>query len=297
LQKYITSPSQWPLEENEKEKPRSLGIYMGSFDRHISGDQVRMLSRYDIIILDPYQANVVLSLTTLRKSIDHPLDILGRLDLKAFPSVRVEEHKSERFFVRFLDQIMNVALRPFRELDGSNRFTGILLVGWEIFPGPILHEFTKALCAMGFDVYLELSAPTFLEESTTLNSKSIAGVVIRNGLLHRTGERRDCFDLELVRTAVKSFVSQSCLRHFTVLVWETLDDDVVVSNALVKRTFNLCNFYGGILWIGPEKALFDTFNEPALAEPASAFDWLKEPQVMALLELWKEKRSVSPVIM
>lgn len=265
---------------------------MGSFDSPISADQIRTLSRHDIIILDPYQTNVVQSLAMLRKSIDHKFDLLGRLDLEAFPSARVETHRSERFFVRFLDQIMNVALRPFRNLDGGNRFAGILLAGWEVFPIPILHEFTKVLCAMGFDIYLEISAPSFLAEPTILNPNSITGVVIRNGLLHRTGERRDCFDMEVMRTAVKAFVSQSCLRSFTVLVWETLDDNIVLSNALLKRTFNWCNFYGGILWIGPQQALFDASIGEVPTEPLSAFDWLKEPRVIELHDLWKKKRNV-----
>jgi hypothetical protein len=269
---------------------------MGSFDRSISAGDIRMLSRHDVIILDPYQANIVRSLTVLRKSIDHSFDILGRLNLQAFPSARVETYQAEKFFVSFLDQIMNVALRPFRELDGNNRFTGILLAGWEILPIPVLHEFIHVLCTMGFDIYLEISAPTFLEESAILNPKSISGVVIRNGLLQSTGARRDCFDLEVMRTAVKSFVSQSCLRHFTVLMWETLDDDVVVSNALLKRTFNWCNFYGGVLWIGSQKALFNISIETLTTEPLSAFDWLKEPQVMELQNLWKKRRSVRPDI-
>jgi hypothetical protein len=281
------------LEEREKKKPASLGIYMGSFDQPMSVDQVRILSRHDIIILDPYQRNVVPSLAVLHKFIDDPCDILGRVDLEAFPSARVGTHNSEAFFIRSIDQLMNVALRPFRELEGSNRFTGILLAGWEIFPTPILHELTDVLCAMGLEVYLEISAPKFLKESTILVQKSIAGVVIRNGLLRQTGERRDCFDLDAMHTTVKSFVSQSCLRNFTVLLWETLDDNVAVSNALVRRTFTWCNFYSVILWIGPRESLFDISIEAISVEPLSAFDWLKEPRVMELHSVWKGKRGVS----
>jgi hypothetical protein len=149
-----------------------------------------MLSRHDIIILDPYQSKVIPSLAVLRKYNHHSLDIIGRLDLEAFPSSRIETQKSDKFFIKILDQIMNVALRPFKELDVSDRFTGILLAGWGVFPVPILHEFTKILRDMGLDVYLEISPPAFLEESAILNSNSIAGVVIRNGLSWRTGERQ-----------------------------------------------------------------------------------------------------------
>ncbi len=163
---------------------------MGSFDRAISEDRMRMLSRHDIIILDPYQSKVIPSLAVLRKYNHHSLDIIGRLDLEAFPSSRIETQKSDKFFIKILDQIMNVALRPFKELDVSDRFTGILLAGWGVFPVPILHEFTKILRDMGLDVYLEISPPAFLEESAILNSNSIAGVVIRNGLSWRTGERQ-----------------------------------------------------------------------------------------------------------
>jgi len=137
LRKYGRSLPQWSPEETKRKKPTSLGIFMGSFDRSISRHEVRSLSKHDIMILDPYQANLGRSLAALRRHIHHPIDIIGRLDLKAFPSSRVEMHKSDRFLIQLLDQIIDVALKPFKGSDGRNRFNGILLVGWEIFPSMV----------------------------------------------------------------------------------------------------------------------------------------------------------------
>jgi len=295
IHKYTTSPSELTLEKIDKKKPTSLGIFLGAFDSPFTEAQNRAVSGLDIIILDALQAGISKAVGELQHIPNKPSFIVGRLDLniiisKALPLKR----DSEQYFLHHLDRVLSVTSKQFRDADGRrNGFTGILLVGWDMFPTRILHELTDVLGSMGLEVFLETSAPNFLEDSSVVASESICGVVIRNALLQSNGERQDCFDMDALKTTVKSFVSQACVRDFYTLVWETVDDDVVVSTAVLKRTYNWCNFYNVIPWIGPHRALFGATSEVVPFEPLSAFAWLKEPRIMELHELWKNKRTVS----
>lgn len=248
-----------------------------------------------MIILDALQTGIAKALAELQNIPNKPSHIIGRLDLAAIISKALPlELDSEQYFIHHLDRILSVILGQFHDAEGrSNGFTGILLVGWEMFPQQILHELSDVLYSMGLDVYLETSAPNFLEDSSVVAAESISGLVIRNGLLQANGERQDCFDMDSLKTTVKSFVSQACVRDFVTLAWETVNDDVVLSTAVLKRTYNWCGFYNVIPWIGPESAVSDAAVGVVPFEPLSAFAWLKEPRVMELHELWKNKRTVS----
>ena len=182
----------------------------------------------------------------------------------------------------------------FQSLNGSsNGFTGVLLAAWDAFPVPVLLELSYVITTLNLDVYLETSAPEFLRDTKVLASEAITGLVIRNGLLLPNGERRDCFDMEKFRPTVKGFVSQACLRDFTVLMWETLDNDALPSNAVLKRTYKWCSFYNALSWMGSNNALYDDSVDVVEFEPLSAFDWLKESRVVEIHEMWRNKRTVS----
>jgi hypothetical protein len=281
------------IEKCGKPKPKSLAVYLGSFDDSISADQAQLLSERDAIILNPLERNVVAALAQLPDSQSKLQSIIGRLDIGEILHVPAETKQTEDLLISGVDRLMTIVLTRFQDQEGrSNGFTGILLAGWEATSTKILHALSEALSNFDLEVYLETSAPKFLDEANVLNSGAISGLVIRSALILENGERRDCFGMETLRTTLKAFVSQSCLRDFTVLIWDTLGDDVVLSNAILKRTFSWCSFYSAVPWIGSQSALFDESIEVVPFEPLSAFDWLKEPCVMELHELWKGKRAV-----
>ncbi|KAK0103063.1 hypothetical protein ONS96_005674 [Cadophora gregata f. sp. sojae] len=294
LQKYTVSTSQdSTIEKLDRKKPTSLGIYLGTFDSPISDAQSQRLSERDMIILNPLQNYIPRALAELSGRQNVPQRIIGRLDLNNVLTATTPTRASSKFILSCLDRTMSMVLAAFRTSEGGkNDFTGILLAGWEIFPTPVFHELCTVISTFGLEIYVETSAPEFLADGTALACNAISGLIIRNGLVLPDGERRDCFDMEPLRTTVKSFVSQSCIRDFTVFVWETLDDDVVISNAVLKRTFAWCNFYSVVSWIGCQGALTDATVDIVQMEPLSAFAWLKEPRVMELHDMWKSKKVI-----
>ena len=281
------------LEKSDKPKSKSLGVYLGHFDDSISANQAQLLSERDAIILNPLERNVVAALAQRPDNKRNPQSIIGRLDIGKILHVPVGTRQPEELLISAIDQLMTIVLTRFQDQEGrSNGFTGVLLAGWEATSTKVLHGLSDTLSNFDLEVYLETSAPDFLHDANVLNSGAITGLVIRNGLVLENGERRDCFGLEALRTTLKAFVSQACLRDFTVLIWDTLGDDVVPSNAVLKRTFSWCSFYSAVPWIGPQSALFDASVDVVPFEPLGAFDWLKEPRVMELHDLWKSKRAV-----
>jgi hypothetical protein len=267
---------------------------LGPFEFPTTEHLAKLFSNVGMVILDPLQPNVSATLADVCENFGAPSHIAGRLDLGVLLKHLTYAHGLEAFLVSSLDKIMSTVLTHFRALDGdSNGFNGILVAGWEILPVPSLHQLSAALSSTGLDVYLEISAPDFLKDSTVLGAESIAGIVVRNGLLHRNGDRRDYFDMESLSTTVKAFVSHTCQRNFTTLMWETLDDDTVPSTDVLTRTYNWCSFYSAVPWIGPRSALFDASIEVIKFQPLSAFDWLKDHHVMELHDLWRNNRTVS----
>ena len=294
LQKYAGSQSQLSLEKYKKPKPGSLGIYLGPFASPATDIHTKSWAKRDVIILDPFQENAVITVTSLSDNFLKPRQIVGRIDLAVLLKPPPATQYLEQYCISSVDQILSVILTRFKSLNGSgNGFTGVLLCEWDVFPVSVLLELCHIITTLDLNVYLEVSPPDFLSSSKVLASESITGLVVRNGLILPNGERRDCFDMEKFRPTVKAFVSQACLRDFTVLMWETLDDDVSPSSAVLKRTYKWCNFYSAVPWVGSRSALFDDSLDVVEVEPLSAFDWLKETKVVELHEMWRNKRIVS----
>ncbi|EKD19488.1 hypothetical protein MBM_02725 [Drepanopeziza brunnea f. sp. 'multigermtubi' MB_m1] len=293
LQKYVPQSFVGTVvkggEGTEAKKPSSLGIYLGKFSSPISDAQARVLLDREMVVLNPLQPDIKRALEEMSGRGTLPKHIIGRIDLNNVLAAATTAGKSEDFILSCLDRTMSVMIAAFRGAEGGNNgFSGVLLAGWEIFSSPVFHELCRVISASGLEIYVETSAPDFLPDGNVLSCSSIAGLIIRNGLVLPDGEKRDCFDMERLRTTVKSFVSQSCVRVFTVFVWETVDDGVILSNAVLKRTFAWCNFYSVVSWIGAKKALTDATAEAVEVEPLSAFAWLKERRVMELHDMWKK---------
>lgn len=188
---------------------------------------------------------------------------------------------------RPLRKIQNVLNEILAKLASSG-FTGILLTEWEDqFPASIFNATLALLDELGLEIYLETSGPDFLKDGDVLQTDCIAGLVIRNASIMPNGEKRDYFQMEKLRPTIKAFVSEACLRDFTVMSWETIDDDAVLRNAVVKRGLQWCSFYSTIAWIGTKSALRDASKNVPRKDPLGAFGWLKNADLMKCHDIWR----------
>jgi hypothetical protein len=241
-------------------------------------------------VLDPSQAGI---LDALADS-EHTLSphIVGRLDI--YQLLSTTSVTSENEMMRSLDRILTAIDNLFQHPGAQRGFTGLLLTGWHnLLPVPMLNALAKYLSDLGLDVYLEIVPPHFLEGAKLPELQYFAGVIIKNGTILPNGEVRDYFQMEKMRTTTKAFVSQSCLRPFTVMIWDTVHDRVELSHAVVKRTYNWCSYHGALVWVGPDAATtYAESNFPVL-EPLAAFHWLKDAKVMKVHEQYRESRQVA----
>lgn len=249
----------------------------------------RILSDCDLVVLDPLQAGVRGSISSTPYNKSTAQFVLGRLDLANI----FGEHQYS--LIPALDHILGLVSVYFPlQTEERHGFTGIVFACWEgFFSVTTLHELSKELVKRGLDVYLEANPPNFLDEVSAVAHESISGLVIRNGLLWPNGERKDCFDLEALRPAARAFMSQEFLRPFLTIMWEEIDDDAVVPNAVMKRTHSWSKYHTTLLRVVPSGALFDAEGAVPQLEPLGAFDWLKGRSVIELQTLWRDNQTVT----
>ncbi|KAL9627885.1 MAG: hypothetical protein Q9164_007459, partial [Protoblastenia rupestris] len=190
-----------------------------------------------------------------------------------------------------LDKIFNVLVKTFK----GTAFSGVLFAEWEgRFIPAVLRQLLILVNSLGLRIYLETAAPDFLQDGKVLQNEAIAGLVIKNASIMPNGEKRDYFEMTNLQKTVKAFVSESCLRDFVVMAWETIDDQVSLANSVVKRSVQWCSFYSAITWLGPKAALTDAVLNVPVVEPLGAFEWLKDDKVMKLHDIWRGNAEVIP---
>ncbi|KAL4810198.1 hypothetical protein BDV18DRAFT_54428 [Aspergillus unguis] len=261
------------LEGLRSEKPSSVGIYLGRFDDHASDNQSRFLNQLDMVIVDPYQPGVIQAVASSGKQ------ALGRLDLSdPTPDALATIDKIDK---------------ALREVFQGSALTGILFANWE---GKLNSDswalLLQTIHGLGLSIYLETAPPTFLADRNALQNQAISGLVVKNASILPNGQKRDYFQLKSMEATIKAFVSEACMRDFVVVAWETVDDDACLSNAVVRRSLQWCNFYCAIPWIGRKSALQDLSLNTKLPEPLSSFGWLKEPEIMNAQQSWRSNASV-----
>ncbi|OJJ00149.1 hypothetical protein ASPVEDRAFT_70410 [Aspergillus versicolor CBS 583.65] len=267
----VTAHSTW-------QKPSSVGVYLGQFDEILSQDQMRFLREWDMVIVDPYKPRVVQAIASAAGK-----QILGRLD---FQDISPKQDMT----LATIDKIE----RALSEVFNGSAFTGILFANWEgKLASGCWASVLEAVQRSGLSIYLETAPPDFLPERNMLQNQAISGLVVRNASILPSGEKRDYFQLEKMRATIKAFVSEACMRDFVVVAWETIDDDATLSNAVVRRSLQWCNFYSAIPWIGRRAALENTALNTKLPEPLSSFGWLKEPEIMSAHETWRSNSSIN----
>ncbi|KAL2860791.1 glycosyltransferase family 4 protein [Aspergillus lucknowensis] len=256
-------------------KPSSVGIYLGRFDNPLTEKQQRFLDQWDMLVVDPFQPGVVQAVAETEKQ------VLGRLDLQ-----NVGSHDS---IFATIEKIDNAFTQAF---EGS-AFTGILFANWESkLTSECWISLLKAIQKLGLSIFLESAPPDFLKDRTALQSNAISGLVIKNASILPSGKKRDYFQLQSMRATIKAFVSEACMRDFVVVAWETIDDDVQLSNAVVRRSLQWCNFYSVVPWIGCKAALENITLNARLPEPLSSFGWLKSPEIMNAHDGWRSNPTI-----
>ncbi|XMA17556.1 hypothetical protein WAI453_010347 [Rhynchosporium graminicola] len=271
------------ISEKSRLPASSFGVYLGPFETQPTQAEIDLLSRWDILILDPLQVGVHEAIANIRTSAQNTR--IGRLHLRELhaPSQR----QNDQDIIVAVEKVRDVIEKRFRNSNTqSSSFAGILLAGWEEWlPIPIFDALVQYVRSNGLDVYLEIAPPNFLGKDSP-NMAKFAGVVVRNGTILTSGHVRDYFQMAVMKSTVKAFVTQTCLREFRVMVWETVDDEKSLSHSVIKRCYIWCRYYSAMVFITSKGAVYDPASEGIL-EPLAAFQWLKDQRVMKLHNQWR----------
>jgi len=271
-------------------KPGSFGVYIGEFSVPPTTAQQQILSAWDVLVIDPLQPRVMEVLCS--GLYPTPPHCLARIDIH-----HVAGRTAQKPLVAAAEWVSAIVESSTPRLEKGCPVTGVLISNWsEDFSLPLMKEFVFFLSFLGLSVYLEVVAPTFLQESSLAEIEEVTGLVIRNATISENGEERDAFQMAEMRPTIKAFVSQACLRNFIVLVWETLEDDIQPINAVVKRCYSWSKFYSALPWIGTTSALVSAELSINQTEPFGAFDWLKELKVMEFHSKWRSNYDVGLVL-
>ncbi|GKZ26017.1 hypothetical protein AbraIFM66951_006769 [Aspergillus brasiliensis] len=261
-----------------KRKPTSVGVYLGTFATPLDETHRQLIDRYDLLIVDPSKSGVVHAISQTDGK-----QVLGRVDLAL---VAAQQDST----LAAIEQIDSILAGSFH----GSAFSGIVLANWEDkFTATVLAKVAEALHGLGLAVFLETGPPTFLEDGRSLQTPAISGLVIRNASILPDGQKRDYFQLDKLRPTIKAFVSEACMRDFLVLAWETIDDDATLSNAVVQRSMQWCNFYSAIPWIGRQSALENAAINVKTPEPLSSFGWLKDAETMKAHDRWRTNLDIA----
>lgn len=278
-----------------REKPRlpatSFGVYLGEFASPPSQTQAELLSRWDILVVDPFQPGVLEAVAAVLPSSHHSR--LGRLHLRDLHGHKQQQDDDD--IVAAVEKVREVIESTFIHSSLQPSFAGVLLAGWEEWvPVPVFDALVHFIRGHGLDVYLEIAPPDFLGKNVSPNMANFTGVVVRNATILTTGHVRDYFQMAVMKSTVKAFVTQTCLRDFRVLVWETVDDQSSLSHSVIKRCYIWCRYYSAMVFINSKTGLLDAASE-GIMEPLAAFQWLKDQRVMKIHNQWRSTHQVRSV--
>ncbi|KAK5000702.1 hypothetical protein LTR66_000493 [Elasticomyces elasticus] len=272
------------------EKPASFGVFLGTVPTPPTEAQLSRWSQWDMLIVDWSQAGRVDEV--FLEDVPCPRQVIGRLDMSLLTNPGYTA--SDDQVIRLIQEVFDMVKVHSRQWNRRKRTSGVLLAGWErTLSTPAFNALVKLVGSLHMVVYLEISPPAFLEDAKSLDFQPFAGVVIRNATILPNGEARDFFRMDRMKSTVKAFVSQSCLRPFSVMMWETIDDDVELSHAVARRSFSWCRYYGALVWIASVSSLTASTVVQLHLEPLSAFSWLKESGVMKMHSRYTRTRRLA----
>ncbi|GFF46513.1 hypothetical protein IFM46972_08059 [Aspergillus udagawae] len=280
----------------EKVELKTFGVYLGSISSPPSPAQLSILSRWDVIVVDPLQHGVVSGIYNYCSS----THVLGRLDVHSL--VNLETSITIDEVIQCLCVVAQTVISNFSHPQGrESPIHGVLLTEWQKhFQPVVLNLLVQYLNGIGIDVWLEMSPPDYLSEPECrdIDISRIRGVVYRNGTILPDGNQRDYFQMEKVRTVMRVVAAQKAMGGCTHAMWETVNDEVNVSHHVLGRTFKWCGYNSAMTWIGPQSALIDAevaVRRTIKNEPLGALMWLKDDIVLKAHDNWRFNDKVTGV--
>lgn len=279
-----------PSKGSSPPKATSFGVYLGPLSTPVTGDEARILAQWDAVVLDYRQDGILDAVHNDDVSLGP--HVIARLDLASICDFTITVSDINK--VTVISLVASVAREILRQPNQRRYFTGVLLSGWQgRLSTPLVKGLAKLLAAHALDVFLEIGPPDFLESCEKISLQEFAGVVLTNGTIMANGEHRDYFAMDKMKSTTKAFVSESCMRPFVVMVWDTVEDDAELSHAVARRAHMWCSYHGALLFIARQGALMDIYQSRSCDEPLAAFQWLKDRRVMEIHQKFRTTRTVS----
>jgi len=291
-----SSTEQIALRQTTTDELKSFGVFLGGFTNPPTPTQARLLSQWDVVILDPLQEWVLNALSTCQPNATH---ILGRLNVRTLTKSDASSNSDE--VIRCLQTVAQTLTTYFKSQEGGVQscFTGVLLADFDThFQPAVLNEIAKFINGLGLDLWLEMSPPGYLSERQcqNINMQLIRGIVYRNGTIRSDGDRQNFFQMTEMRTAMRAVAAQRVAHGPPIMMWETIDDGASLSYAVVQRSFNWSRFNSALLWIGPSAALTDAelaAVQTVAEKPLGALMWLKSDENMKAHGIWRSNDHIS----
>ncbi|KAK6579999.1 hypothetical protein PZA11_007707 [Diplocarpon coronariae] len=288
LDRLIGNGEPLSLKRGSKGEPKSFGVFLGSFASPPTATQAHLLSKWEVIVLDPTKKGVLHALSTCQSSSAH---VLGRLDLQQL--AKSETSSSSEEVNQLLSTLAEYVRAHFRSQTQMMPFTGVLLAGFRSHLQPVvLNATAKYIGSLGLDLWLEIEASPLecltQRECRDIKMNMVRGVVYRNGTIRPDGDRQNYFHMTEMRTAMRAIAAQQS-RTLTMM-WETIDDGVKAQYAIVQRSFQWCQFNSALCWIGSAASLddADVATEYTVSQkPLGGLMWLKDEDNMKAHDLWR----------
>lgn len=278
-------------QQRSQNPPKTFGVYLGAFSDPPTHNQAKLLSQWDLLVLDPAQPGVLEAAAQSTSG-----RIVGRLDLETLVSASSSGGTNN---VQALTRIIDTLSTQFkRRTDARSPFVGVLLANYSsVFHPVILNKLLGYLESANVAAYLEASPPDYLtpQEVAQIDMSLISGLVCKNGTIFPNGDRRNYFQMDSMRRAQRALAKHAWSGGSTLLMWETIDDSVELSHSIVKRSFNWCRFNTAFSWIGPKAALTDAdvaVERTVPAEPLGALMWLKGNDTIKYHETWRKNDQI-----
>jgi hypothetical protein len=274
---------------------KSFGVYLGGFNYPATPAQVRLLSQWNVVVLDSRANGVTEALAACPNASSQ---ILGRVDVRSL----VDAHKASNTdpVIQAIQLVEETITTHFKSHNGRNSlFTGVLIANFaDHLSPPVFNQVVNYINALGFAVWLEMSTPDYLsnEQCRAINMRAIGGIVYRNGTIRTDGLQQNFHQMAKMRTAMRAVAAQRVPHGPPMMLWETVDEGVQHEYAVTIRTFNWCRFNSALCWIGTAGALVDA--ESAAVEtindaPLGALMWMKNDTNMKSHNVWRNNDKVS----
>lgn len=278
------------LKKSGEEELKTFGVFLGGFSTPPTQAQQKILSKWQVLVVDPSQPGVV---DTLSSYPSNAKEILARIDVSA--AVASDASISSETIIRNLETV----IQALRNVSGTQVFTGILLANFRThFQPAVVSELARFTSTLNQELWLELSYPDYLseDEATQTDMTFVRGIVYRNGTMRPDGDRQNFFQMNEMRTAMRAVAGQRVAHGPALVMWETVDDDAQMQYAVATRTYNWCVFNSALCWVGHNDSLFnaDVAESRSLkAKPLGALMWLKNEENMKAHDAWRVNDTIA----